>query len=364
MQFIDLTTQYKLIKPEINKAIQKVLNSGQFVLGEQVEKFEQEIAQYLGAKYAIGVASGTDALLLSLMALDIGQGDEVITTSFTFIATASVIAQVGAKPVFVDIESKTFNIDASKIIITQKTKAIIPVHLYGQTADMDEIKKFLPAGRHGKIPIIEDACQAIDAEYKNKKAGTVGDLGCFSFFPTKNLGAYGDGGLVVTNSKQLAEKIKMLRAHGAKQKYYHQVIGLNSRLDELQAAILRVKLKYLDAWNNQRIKNAKKYNKLLSKFVITPDYQKGHVYHQYTIRVKNRDKLKAYLEKHNIPTAIYYPVPLHLQKCFKYLGHKKGDFPEAEKAAREVLSLPIFPELKKEEQDLVIEKIKEFYGSK
>lgn len=337
MQFIDLKAQYQTIKPEINKAIQKVLNSGQFILGQEVEKFEQEIAKYLGVEYAIGVASGTDALLLSLIALDIKKGDEVITTAFSFIATANTIARVGAKPIFVDINPKTFNIDASKIQekITKKTKAIIPVHLYGQVADMDAIKKF-------KVPIIEDACQAIGAEYKNKKAGTIGNLGCFSFYPTKNLGACGDGGLVTTNNKQYAEKIKILRAHGAQQKYYHQEIGLNSRLDELQAAILGVKLRHLDKWNNQRIKNAKKYNKLLSKFVITPDYKKGHVYHQYTIRVKKRDKLKAYLEKHNIPIAIYYPVPLHLQKCFKYLGYKKGDFPEAEKAAKEVLSLPIY----------------------
>lgn len=355
MQFIDLQKQYKSIKPEIDKAIQSVLDSGQFILGEQVEKFEQEIAKYLSVKYAIGVASGTDALLLSLMVLDIKKGDEVITTPFSFIATASVIVNVGAKPIFVDINPRTFNIDPSKIKVTKKTRAIIPVHLYGQMADMDEIKTF-------QIPIIEDACQAIGAEYKNKKVGTIGDLGCFSFFPTKNLGAYGDGGLVVTNNKQLAEKVKILRAHGAKQKYYHQVIGLNSRLDELQAAILRIKLTYLNKWNNQRIKNAKRYNKFLNKTVIVPNHQEGHIYHQYTIRTSKRDKLKEYLEKHNIPSAIYYPLPLHLQPCFRYLGYKKGDFPEAEKAAREVLSLPVYSEFEKPEQDFIISQIKKFYA--
>ena len=345
MQFINLQKQYQSIRPEINKAIQKVLDSGQFILGQEVEKFEQEIAKYLSAKYAIGVASGTDALLLSLMALNIKKDDEVITTAFSFIATANTIARVGAKPVFVDIDPETFNIDASKIKITKKTKAIVPVHLYGQLAEMQAIKKF-------RIPIIEDACQAIGA------GKIIGDLACFSFFPTKNLGCYGDGGLVATNNKKLAEKIRILRAHGAKEKYYHQEIGFNSRLDELQAAILRVKLTYLDKWNAQRIKNAGIYNKFFNK-----KNHKNHVYNQYTIRTKNRDKLKKYLEKQNIPTAIYYPVPLHLQKCFKYLGYKKGDFPEAEKAAKEVLSLPVDSELTRYEQEVIIKYIRD-YGNK
>lgn len=363
MNFLDLKAQYKSIKKEVDQAIQGVLDNTSFILGEEVEKLEKEIAKYCGVRYAVGVNSGTDALLLSLMALDIKERDEVITTPFTFIATAEVIALLKAKPVFVDINPKTFNVDPTKIEekITKKTKAIIPVHLFGQPADMGPIMKI---ARKYKLKVIEDAAQAIGAEYKGKKACFFSDTGCLSFFPSKNLGGYGDGGMVVTNSKKIADKVKMLRQHGSKIKYQNDVLGINSRLDTLQAAILRVKLKYLDRWAREKNKVAERYNKLLKGVgdIRTPYREKWakHVYHQYTIRTKKRDKLAKYLKKQGIPTMVYYVKALHLQKAFKYLGYKKGNFPEAEKAAREVLSLPIYAELSGKDQDRIVRKIKNF----
>jgi len=378
MEFLDLKKQYKLIKKEIDAAIKRVLKSGHFIGGEEVEKFEKEVAKFCGTKYAIGVNSGTDALFLSLKALGIDKGDEVITTPFTFIATAEVIVNTGAKPVFIDIEPRTFNINPEKIerAITKKTKAMIPVYLFGQMADMSEIMRI---ARKYRLYVIEDAAQAIGATIKSKiknqkskrlMAGIIGDLGCFSFFPSKNLGAYGDGGMVVTDNKELADKIRLLRNHGSspKEKYLNLVLGTNSRLDTIQAAILRVKLKYLSKWSRKRAEKASYYNENLRRTgdIITPYIapDRTHIFHQYAIRTKSRDKLQQYLKEKEIPTMIYYPLPLHLQPAFKYLGHKKGDFPEAEKAAKEVLSLPVYPELSRKSQDFIIGKIKKFYTEK
>jgi dTDP-4-amino-4,6-dideoxygalactose transaminase len=378
MEFLNLKLQYKSIKKEINEAIKRVLENGVFIGGEEVENFEKEIAEFCKVKYAISVNSGTDALFLSLKAIGIKSGDEVITTPFTFIATAEVIANCGAKPVFVDIDPLTYNIDVSKIEkkITKKTKAILPVHLFGQMADMQEIMRI---AKKYRLYVIEDAAQAIGAtqkfkipnlKFEIKFAGSIGDFGCFSFFPSKNLGAYGDGGLITTNNKKLAEKVKLLKNHGSspKEKYRNLILGTNSRLDAIQAAILRVKLKYLKNWIHQRQEVAEYYNNGLAKTkeIVIPQtsFGKNHVFHQYTIRAKNRNALQKYLKEKGIPTMIYYPIPLHLQPAFKYLGYKRGDFPVAEKAAREVLSLPIYPELKIREQDWIIKKIKEFYTFK
>jgi dTDP-4-amino-4,6-dideoxygalactose transaminase len=366
MQFLDLKSQYKLIRKDIDKAIKKVLKNSTFIGGKEVEEFEKKVSNFCKVKYAIGVNSGTDALFLSLKAINIKSGDEVITTPFTFIATAEVIANCGAKPVFVDIDPKTFNIDPSKIekAITKKTKAIIPVHLFGQMADMDKIMKV--AKKH-KLFVIEDAAQAIGSEYKNKKAGTIGHLGCFSFFPSKNLGAYGDGGMVVTNDDKLAEKIRLIKNHGSSfnDKYLNLLVGLNSRLDTIQAAVLNVKLKYLSVWNSQRLERSIYYNKNLRNVgdievpSIIPD--RVHVFHQYTIKTRFRDELRSYLKEKGIPTMIYYPIPLHLQPAFSYLKYRKGDFPNTEKISREVLSLPVYPEISKKEQDFIIKSIKEFF---
>ncbi len=366
MKFLDLSAQYKSIKEEIDTAVKKVLESTVFIGGKEVEEFEKEVAEFCGARYAVGVNSGTDALLLSLKAIGVGSGDEVITTPFTFIATAGVIANCGAKPVFVDINSETFNIDPIKIekAITKKTKVILPVHLFGQMADIDEI---MSIARKYNLYVVEDAAQVIGAEYKGRKAGTIGDLGCFSFFPSKNLGAYGDGGMVVTNNEELANKIRLLKNHGSshKEKYLNLTIGTNSRLDALQAAILRVKLKYLPRWSKKRAEIASYYSRLLKGIgdVITPvaTPNRNHIFHQYTIRTKFRDKLQKYLREKGIPTMIYYPLPLHLQPAFKYLGYKKGNFPEAEKVSKEVISLPIYPELKKSEVKKIVKIIKDFY---
>ena len=343
-----------------------------------MEAFEGEIAEYLRVKHAIGVASGTDALLLSLKAIGIGPGDGVIVPSFTFFATAGVVANVGATPVFADIDPQTFNINTESVReilphppspVTRhasrvtKIKAIIPVHLYGQPADMDEIMRL---AKEYDLYVIEDAAQAIGAEHKSRKVGTIGHLGCFSFFPTKNLGAYGDGGLVVTNDDELAEKVRMLRVHGSKPKYYHHMVGTNSRLDALQAAILRVKLGHLDDWTESRRKIAYRYDALLADIpgIVTP-YRapdRTHTFHQYTVRVLGgkRDALQTYLKKRGISTQVYYPLPLHLQPCFRDLGYREGDLPESERASREVLSLPMFPELTEEEQDYVVQAIKAF----
>lgn len=348
---LDLKLQHASIKEEIMTVINQVLDNGNYILGPNVRALEEEIAAYCGTIYGVGVANGTDALLLALEAFGIGPGDEVITTPFTFFATAEGISKLGAVPVFVDIDPKTYNIDVGKIEdrITSKTKAIIPVHIFGQMADMDAIMEI--ADRYGLV-VIEDACQAIGAEYKGKKAGSIGHAGCFSFFPSKNLGCYGDGGMVVTNDSMLTEKIKILRVHGSKTKYFHTSLGYNSRLDELQAAILRVKLKYLNQWNMARGEKAKRYDSLLaSSNVVTPFVQEDykHVYHLYIIKVKNRNELISQLKANGVASGIYYPVPLHLQEAFKGLGYDKGDLPEAEKAAEQTLALPLFPELQDED---------------
>ncbi|MBD3182372.1 aminotransferase class V-fold PLP-dependent enzyme [Candidatus Poribacteria bacterium] len=361
--FIDLVKQYKSIKEEIDQAISEVVESQYFVLGPKVGELEERIADYCQIKHGIGVASGTDALLLSLMALDIGHGDEVITTPFTFFATAGSISRLGAKPVFVDIDPKTYNINPQLIAdkITEKTKAIIPVHLYGQCADMDPIMEI---AEKNNLYVIEDAAQAIGAKYKGRMAGSIGHLGCLSFFPTKNLGGYGDGGMVLTNNKELEKKVRMLRVHGSKIKYNHSVVGLNSRLDAIQAAVLLAKLKYIDQWNESRRKNADLYNSLLTDLadVVTPfchEYN-YHIYHQYVVGVKDRDNLKEYLNKNEISTQIYYPIPLHLQDCYQELGYQKGQLPVSEKTADEVLALPIYSEVTKSQQEQIVNAIKDY----
>jgi len=348
---VDLRVQYDSIKGEIDSAIREVVENGQFILGPEVKSFEEEIASYLGVKYAIGVASGTDALHLALLACGIKPGDEVITTPFTFIATAEAITNCGATPVFVDIDPKTYNIDPAQIKprITAKTRAILPVHLYGQPADMDPI---LELARKYNLKVIEDCAQALGLGYKGKKVGSLGNAGCLSFFPSKVLGAYGDGGMVITSNPEIAERVVMLRNHGCKQKYYHLVPGFNSRLDSLQAAILRVKLKHLDEWNSLRQQKASLYSRLFEEIDgVEPPYvapYSYHIFNYYTIRVQNpvgRDKLQEYLSSQGIATAIYYPLSLHLQEVYKPLGYQSGDFSESEKAQEEVLSLPIYPEL-------------------
>jgi len=365
--FLDLKKQYQSIKDEVNVSIQQVMDSGRFALGENVKSFEKEFASFCGAEYAVGVANGTDALHLALLACGIGKGDEVITAPDTFIATTEAISQTGARIVFVDVNLSTYNIDVSQIekAINKKTKAILPVHLFGQPADMNPIVKI---ARKYNLKVIEDACQAHGAEYKSKKAGSIGDAGCFSFYPSKNLGAFGDGGIMVTNNKEIAQKVKMLRDHGQIKKYEHLVEGYNSRLDEIQAGILRVKLKRLNAWNNLRRGNASIYNELLKNIdeIITPfeaEYVR-HIYYLYVIRTKKRDKLQEYLKSKGIGTGLHYPIPLHLQKAYKYLGYKEGDFPIAEKVAREGLSLPMFPELTEEQIEKVAREIKAFFARK
>ena len=367
----DLTRQYSQIEKEIEEAIDRVLRSGRFILGEEVEQFEKEIAEFCGVKHAIGVASGSDALYLAIRALDIGKGDAVIVPAFTFFATAGAVVNSGAQPIFADIDHKSFNIsvsDIERILNTykgpNKIRAIIPVHLYGQMADMDEI---LALAKKYNLYVIEDAAQAIGAEYKGRKAGSLGDAGCFSFFPTKNLGAYGDGGMVVTSDEGLAKKLLMLRTHGANPKYYHKMIGINSRLDALQAAILRVKIRHLTDWIEKRRCIAEKYSNSLSEIeeIIIPKElpYRNHVFHQYTIRVLNdkRDLLKKVLYEAGIGTEIYYPLPLHLQQCFRHLGYREGELPESERFSKEVLSLPMFPELNELEHRYVFQNIKQFF---
>ena len=359
---VDLKAQYKTIRDEINEAVEEVLESQWFILGPKVSELEEQIAEYCHVKYAVGVASGSDALLLALMAIDIGHGDEVITTPFTFFATAGSVSRLGAKPVFVDIDPRTYNIDSQLIEekITDRTEAIIPVHLYGQCADMDPI---IEVAKEHELWVIEDAAQAIGARYKEREAGSMGSLGCLSFFPTKNLGGYGDGGMILTDDEELAEKLKILRAHGSKPKYYHSVVGCNSRLDAIQAAILLAKLKHLDKWNAGRHQNAKIYGSLLADMdLVTPHAEdfNYHIYNQYVIRIRDRDELRAFLKEEGIGTEIYYPVPLHLQECYSELGYKPGDIPVSEEAARQVLALPIYAELIQEQQEQVVEIIGRF----
>ena len=372
---LDLNAHHQPLKEEIFAAFERVFQSQAFILGPEVKKLEEAIAAYCQADYAIGVSSGTDALLISLMALGLGVGDEVITTPYTFFATAGVIARVGATPVFVDIDPVSYNIDPLKIesAITSKTKAILPVHLYGQLAEMEAILKIAKSHR---LKVIEDAAQAIGATSREgKRAGSMGDLGCFSFFPSKNLGALGDGGIVVTNDAALADRVRKMRVHGGHPKYYHKMIGGNFRLDSLQAAVVNVKLKYLDAWTRRRQENARNYASLFEKNGLIEEkklrlpaaiyadagHSHYHIYNQFVIRVTDRDRLRDFLRESGIITEIYYPVTLHLQECFSSLGYKEGDFPESEKAATETLALPIYPELNFEMQEAVVDEIARFY---
>jgi len=363
---LDLTVQYPQIRDEVLPLIEECCRTQQFILGKHVSNLEKEIASYCGVPYAVGVASGTDALLISLMALDVGPGDEVITPPFTFFATAGTVARLGAKPVFVDIDPTNFNI-APLIVskaITPKTKAVIPVHLYGLCVDMATLKNAV-----GNIPIVEDACQAIGSEFNGKRAGSFGITGCFSFYPSKNLGGFGDGGMAICLDEELYQKIRLLRVHGAEKTYYHDIIGGNFRLDELQAAVLRVKLKYLDQWIDGRRRIAKLYEELFSLAGLTDNPIKlplepngyRHSYHQYVIRTPKRDELSRYLSAEGIGNNIYYPIPLHLQKCFAYLGYKEGDFPVAEQASKEVLALPVYPELTTQMLQTIVDCIGRFF---
>ena len=357
---LDSKRQYAKIGKEIEKEVLEVLASGSYILGKHNKALQTEFADFVGTKFSVGLNSGTDALHLALRALDIGRGDEVITTAFTFVATASAIGLAGATPVFVDINPDTFNIDANKIeaAITPRTKAIIPVHLYGQPAEMDKIMDI--AKRHN-LKVVEDCCQAIGAEYKGQKVGSFGDFGCFSFYPTKNLGGMGDGGMITCNDESLYNRILALRNHGGAIRYYHDELGVNSRLDEIQAAILRVKMHYINEWNEARRANAYRYNEMFSKYpeILTPKEVDNSycVYHQYTIRIENRDEVHKLLQENGIGAMIYYPVPLHLQKLHKELGYKEGDLPLTEKDTKLVMSLPMFPEITVEEQQQVVDTV-------
>ena len=381
---LDLAPQYQELKTELDKAVIKVSESQHFILGPEVEKMEEEFCEFLGCKYALGVSSGTDALLLALMAIDLRPGEEVIVPTFSFFATAGVVSRLNAVPVLVDNDPVTLNIDPNEIEkkITPNTRAIIPVHLYGQSADMDPIMEI--ANNHN-LTVIEDGAQAISAEYKDgKRVGTIGDMGCYSFFPSKNLGCYGDGGLVVTNNDKLAHMLRIKRVHGGEPKYYHKVVGGNFRLDALQAAVIRVKLPYLNGWSECRRTNAERYNQLfinagLSEEIGRIEFNENntvllpkavykhieglrnyHIYNQYIIRVEDRDDLKRAIADNGVSTEIYYPVPFHLQDCFSDLGFHEGDFPQAENAGKHTLALPIYPELRDEQLLYVVDKIKEF----
>ena len=367
---LDLKAQYATIRDEVRAAVDAVLESQMCILGATVADCEAALAEYCNCPHAVAVSSGSDALLISLMAENVGRGDEVITTPYTFFATVGAIARLGATPVFVDIDPETYNIDPAGVAdrITTKTKAVIPVHLYGQCADMDPI---MEAADARGVPVIEDAAQAIGSEYKGRRAGSIGRYGCFSFFPSKNLGAAGDGGLVTTRDDDVDERLRVLRAHGSKPKYYHSLIGGNFRCDALQAAIVAVKLRHLDGWTAGRQSNAARYRRLFDEaglvaddLVRLPVERDGyrHIYNQFVIRVPRRDALRAYLKEQKIGNEVYYPVPLHLQKCFDYLGCKEGDFPESEKAARETLALPIYPELSDQQAERVVECIGKFFG--
>jgi len=366
IQLLDLKAQYKTIKKEIDEAMKGVVDTQSFILGKDVEGLEQEIARYCGTKYAVGVASGTDAIQLALRAVGVGAGDEVITVPFTFIATAEAMSNLGAKPVFVDIDPKTYNMDPALIekAITKKTKAIVPVHLYGQCVDIDKILAI--AKKHG-LKVLEDCAQAIGAMYNGKRAGSFGDAGCISFFPSKNLGGFGDGGMVVTNDENISKQVKLMRVHGSSSKYSHSVLGYNSRLDNLQAAILRVKLRSLDSWADKRRANAAYFNDVFSKLknITIPyvDKRNVHVYHQYVLMVGHavRDAFIDFLGASGIESRVYYPIPLHLQECYAFLGYKKGDFPVSEKAALGTFALPVYPELSDADKKCIVEKVKEFH---
>lgn len=365
---LDLTEQNRTLRPEIEAALGRVLDTNGFILGGEVKALEDELAAYCGSRFAIGCASGSDALLLALMALDVKPGDEVITTPYSFFATVSAITRLGAVPVFVDIEPDTYNIDISQIErkITGRTKAIQPVHLFGQCADMRALRAI--SEKHS-IPVVEDAAQAIGADEDGKKAGTMSEIGCFSFYPSKNLGGMGDGGFMTTDDERLAEKLFALRVHGSKERYYHKWVGLNSRLDGFQGAVLRVKLPHLDSWSDRRRQNANLYRQLftdagLAEFVGLPFERENvrHIYNQFVVRIPGRrDDLREFLLEKGIGTDIYYPVPLHVQECFEFVGYKNGDLPEAERAAAETLALPIFPELTPEQIEYVVSSVAEFF---
>jgi dTDP-4-amino-4,6-dideoxygalactose transaminase len=382
---LDLKAQFTQIRAEVMPIIEQVCASQQFILGEHVRELEAEIARYSGASHGVGVSSGTDALLLALMALNVGRGDEVITSPFTFFATAGTVARLEARPVFCDIDPVTFNISPAAVqafierdcvlrdgalvnrLTGGRVKVLMPVHLYGQSADMEPL---LALARRYSLQVIEDAAQAIGTEYRGKRVGSLGDIGCFSFFPSKNLGAFGDAGLCTCNDAELAEHMRVLRVHGGKPKYYHSLIGGNFRIDELQAAVLRVKLRYLDGWSEGRRRNAGYYDAAFAALglgarLVTPVAVPGgrHIFNQYVVRVARRDELKQHLSARGIGTEIYYPVPLHLQKCFDYLGYRHGDFPESERAATETLALPIYPELTEAQLAHVVGAVGEFYAN-
>jgi dTDP-4-amino-4,6-dideoxygalactose transaminase len=367
---LDLKAQYEKLAPELLAAVQHVFESQSFILGNEVARLEEEVAAYCGTAHGIGCASGSDALLLALMAAGVDRGDEVITTPFTFFATGGAVSRLGARPVFVDIDAGTFNIDPAKLetAISPRTKAIMPVHLFGQCADMQKVTA-VAASRN--LSVIEDAAQAIGADYKGTSAGGLGRVGAFSFYPTKNLGGAGDGGMLTTNDADLAERLRTLRVHGAKKKYFHDYVGINSRLDALQAAVLRVKFKYLEDWAEARRLRAERYRLLFGNSGLTDrgeltlpvDAGYGrHVYNQFVIRAERRDELRAFLKHQGIGTEVYYPLPLHLQHCFADLEYQPGDLPESERASKEVLALPIYPELSETAQDYVVERVIEFYG--
>ena len=368
---LDLKQQHAALGEELRAAVGRVFDTQQFILGDDVRRLEEELAAYCGTRHAVGCGSGSDALLLALLALDLREGDEVLTTPFTFFATAGAIARAGARPRFVDIEPRTYNLDPARLAeaVTPRTRALLPVHLYGQCAEMGAVTAV--AERH-RLPVIEDAAQAIGAaEAGGRRAGSFGAIGCFSFYPTKNLGAAGEAGLLTTDDDQLAERLRRLRVHGGATEYHHDEVGFNSRLDTLQAAVLRVKLPHLDAWSDARRRRADAYTRLfadagLSELVTAPFVRPGarHIFHQYVVRVPapQRDPLIEHLKAHGVGTKIYYPVPLHLQDCFAYLGHRAGDFPESERAARETLALPMYPELTDEQQTYVVDTVRRFFA--
>jgi dTDP-4-amino-4,6-dideoxygalactose transaminase len=366
---LDLQAQYETIRNEVRTAVDRVFDSQQFVLGAEVQALEEEIARYSQTKFAIGCASGSDAVLLALMSCGVGAGDEVITTPFSFFATAGAVARLGARPVFVDIDERTFNLNPSLVdaALTERTKAIMPVHLYGQCAEMNPL---IELSQSRGIPIIEDAAQAIGAEDHGRRAGSMGTIGCFSFYPSKNLGGAGDGGMLVTNDLDHGRRLHTLRVHGEETKYHHKLVGINSRLDSLQAAVLRVKLPHLDAWSTERQRKAQQYELMfvdagLSEQIEVPFVRSNarHIFHQFVVRVRGgrRDALREHLRECGVGTDVYYPVPLHLQECFSYLGYKEGDLPVGETAAKETLALPVYPELTDEQQDYVVSKVAEFF---
>jgi dTDP-4-amino-4,6-dideoxygalactose transaminase len=368
---LDLQAQYETIRDEVLAAVDRVFDSQQFVLGAEVQVLEEEIARYSQTKFAIGCASGSDAVLLALMSCGVGAGDEVITTPFSFFATAGAITRLGARPVFVDIDERTFNLNPSLVdaALTERTKAIMPVHLYGQCAEMNPL---IELSQSRGIPIIEDAAQAIGAEDRSRRAGSMGTIGCFSFYPSKNLGGAGDGGMLVTNDLDHGRRLHMLRVHGEETKYHHKLVGINSRLDALQAAVLRVKLPHLDEWTTGRQRKAQQYELMfldagLGEQVKLPFVRSNarHIFHQFVVRVRGgkRDALREHLRECGVGTDVYYPVPLHLQKCFAYLGYKEGDFPIAELAAKETLALPVYPELTDDQQDYVVSAIAKFFAA-